>query len=264
MRKKMTEAKISYHQRSKESATTNNIYNSSTDRIISFLKKNKEFCRESTNISNTALKIEEEYSAIKNQAEEKEYLKPALKKAFKYFLLSVVGITILGFIHMFGGSFLGLITLFEFIGIKKVIIIATILGFFIGRNNVLKKKKEAIDKLPEYEQKVNNANKQLDDYWFKNYERLGEVKKVIGPKYFTEEAIEHFIDYLENGRCFSLQEAKNLYEQELVNQQLIDTQNTIKERVEKSIFLAEEAYRKAEYAMYAAASASSDAKKANR
>lgn len=115
-----------------------------------------------------------------------------------------------------------------------------ILGFLYGLILSIGNKKKCNDYKYELDSINSNAK-------FKNERDVFFSKSLslLGPNYITPHAVERFVVYFENGRCKTLQEAKNLYETEITQQQMNAKLNEAIEEAQEANTAAKKASSKA-------------------
>ncbi len=77
---------------------------------------------------------------------------------------------------------------------------------------------------------------------------LDKVASLMGPDYSTSYIIGRFSNYFQNGRCSTLQQAKNIYTQELANEQMNAQLEAAAEEARSASAAAKAASKKASHA----------------
>lgn len=130
----------------------------------------------------------------------------------------------------------------SFITWKFCLIASVVLGLFVSRHS---KKSEAKFK-KEWKQKVADIDLYFQDVNFSNL--YMNTTSILGSDYRYSFATGKFASYFINGRCDTLKEAKNLFEQECANMRLENKMNGLEERASAAMKLAESAYSMAKAA----------------
>lgn len=81
------------------------------------------------------------------------------------------------------------------------------------------------------------------------YELYGGSESFLGPKYRYSDAAASFTEYFINGRCSSIKEAKNLYEQELSTRRIENRIGEVEMQAQQAEALAQRAMNRAEEAI---------------
>lgn len=97
----------------------------------------------------------------------------------------------------------------SYLTVFLALIVGIIIGFFYHKTG----QKKFAESKTEVEQYYNSTE------WLQERELfLNKLTVILGPNYQSPAIIETFSSYFNNGRCSTLQEAKNLYENELAQQ----------------------------------------------
>ena len=81
------------------------------------------------------------------------------------------------------------------------------------------------------------------------YELYGGSESFLGPKYRYTDASASFTEYFINGRCSSIKEAKNLYEQELSTRRIENRIGEVEKQAQQAEALAQRAMNRADEAI---------------